>query len=190
MLSPPLSYPVPLLSLSIHLALLSTALPALVSSGEEDPLFNDDWDAATPLYPADSAELPPITLLVVAVGSNIIFDPSKEELAVADAVLAMSLAKSGESANGVPELSLLSLRTVDSPSRMTTPALTDAQSGGGEDAAKPKSSPLKTSESSLWTPPTGGMKRGLISRAMALCLGKEGVANEVLTGLQSFRSKQ
>jgi exosome complex component RRP42 len=147
-------------------------------------MFNDDWEAANPLYPAGSPELPPITLLVVGVGGNIIFDPSKEELAVADAVLAISLAKSRQLKDGAPEFSLLSLRTVDPPSRMTAPGLTDAQSAGGEEtASKIAQSP---SEGAVWAPPSGGMKRGLVSRAVGMCLGKEGVANEVLTGLQNF----
>lgn len=188
LLSPPLSYPVPLLSLTVHLALLSTALPALTSTGEEDPMFNDDWEAASPLYPASAPGLPPITLLVVVIGGNIIFDPSKEELAVADSVLAISLAKSGHHADGTPELSLLALRTVDPPSRMTAPGLTDAQSAGGEETATSKATQAG-SEGSVWTPPSGGTKRGLVSRAVNMCLGKDGVANEVLIGLQNFQKK-
>ncbi|KAI6892223.1 hypothetical protein KC334_g13526, partial [Hortaea werneckii] len=54
LLSQPLSYPLPLLSLTTHLALLSTRLPALVSERDEDPLFNDDWEASTFLYPKTS----------------------------------------------------------------------------------------------------------------------------------------
>ncbi|KAI7553241.1 hypothetical protein KC331_g1362 [Hortaea werneckii] len=116
LLSQPLSYPLPLLSLTTHLALLSTRLPALVSERDEDPLFNDDWEASTFLYPKTSPSTtstsssstappppPPITLLVVSVSSSaagdagqqqsttILFDPSREELAVADAVVAISL---------------------------------------------------------------------------------------------------
>ena len=125
-------------------------------------------------------------------GSNLIFDPSKEELAVADAVLALSLAKSGEGDEGAPALRLLALRTVDPPSRMTTPGLLDADNtaaGGGEDVPAAKSSPQPASEGSVWSPPVGGIKRGLVARAMAMCLGKDGVANEVLMGLQAFRDK-
>ena len=36
---------------------------------------------------------PPITLLVIVVGDNIIFDPSQEELAVAETALAVSVAE-------------------------------------------------------------------------------------------------
>ena len=55
LISPPLSYPLPLLSLTTHLALLATRLPKLTSEGDEDPMFDDDWDASTFLYPRDNA---------------------------------------------------------------------------------------------------------------------------------------
>ncbi|KAJ9648008.1 Exosome complex component rrp42 [Coniosporium tulheliwenetii] len=86
LLSSTFSYPLPLLSLTTHLALLSSRLPRLKSELDEDPLFDDDWDASNFLYPLASntptkstarADRPPITLLVIAVGQNIIFDPSK-----------------------------------------------------------------------------------------------------------------
>lgn len=37
---------------------------------------------------------PPVTLLVMSVQGNIIFDPSREELAVAEVVLAVSVGRS------------------------------------------------------------------------------------------------
>ncbi|KAI7592791.1 hypothetical protein D0869_02805 [Hortaea werneckii] len=143
LLSQPLSYPLPLLSLTTHLALLSTRLPALVSERDEDPLFNDDWEASTFLYPKPSpsnsaaapSPPPPITLLVVSVSSNsaageagqqqsttILFDPSREELAVADAVVAISL---GVLPTDLQKLSLLALRTIDPPSRLTAAGVPD-----------------------------------------------------------------
>jgi exosome complex component RRP42 len=69
LLSAPLSYPLPLLSLTTHLALQHTQLPALISEQDEDPLFNDDWEAAVPLY--TSGQKPPITLLLASVGPGI-----------------------------------------------------------------------------------------------------------------------
>ncbi|KAI7122735.1 hypothetical protein KC324_g18090, partial [Hortaea werneckii] len=132
-----------LLSLTTHLALLSTRLPALVSERDEDPLFNDDWEASTFLYPKPSpsnsaaapSPPPPITLLVVSVSSNsaageagqqqsttILFDPSREELAVADAVVAISL---GVLPTDLQKLSLLALRTIDPPSRLTAAGVPD-----------------------------------------------------------------
>ncbi|RMY46036.1 hypothetical protein D0863_15924 [Hortaea werneckii] len=167
LLSQPLSYPLPLLSLTTHLALLSTRLPALVSERDEDPLFNDDWEASTFLYPktppsnsssssssnAAQSPPPPITLLVVSISSStaageagqqqqsttILFDPSREELAVADAVVAISLgvsppsppppqassAQQASSSEPTPKLSLLALRTIDPPSRLTAAGVPD-----------------------------------------------------------------
>ncbi|KAI7197620.1 hypothetical protein KC352_g20562, partial [Hortaea werneckii] len=145
---------------TVHLALLSTRLPALVSERDEDPLFNDDWEASTFLYPkppsspsntsTPAPSPPPITLLVVSVSrtaggaggeaaeagdATILFDPSREELAVADAVVAISLgvlspSSSSSSAAAAssaqePRLSLLALRTIDPPSRLTAAGVPD-----------------------------------------------------------------
>ena len=82
----------------------------MVSQAEEDPLFDDDWDASLPLYPAASAavgDVPAITLLVTAVGENVFFDPTREEIAVADCVLAVSVDFDGR---------VVGLRTLESGS--------------------------------------------------------------------------
>ena len=89
-MTPPLSHPATLLTLTTYLALRNTFLPKLVSEAAEDPVFDDDWGNALPLYPVDKIP-PPITLLVVNVGENIFFDPTREELAVGDVVLAVSI---------------------------------------------------------------------------------------------------
>lgn len=164
LISPPLSYPLPLLSLTTHLALLATRLPRLVSEGDEDPFFDDDWDASTFLYKKDTpttagtktkaavtttatttASRPPITLLVMTVGNNILFDPTAEELAVANAVLAVSVGQvssssSSSASSSSTSLRLLAIRTIDPPSRLTAPG-----TPYNPDANKPKA-PL---------PPTG-----------------------------------
>src|SRR5436190_15829129 len=122
-------------------------------------MFDDDWGLAEYLYPrarvshanSDSSEpqpqlfRPPVTLLVVSVGENIIFDPSREEISVADAVLAVSIARS-ERATGEEEiggnLKLLSMRTIDPPSRMTNPGIPNSEHaatigfGLGEESAQ------------------------------------------------------
>ncbi|PUU74339.1 ribosomal protein S5 domain 2-type protein [Tuber borchii] len=90
LLTPPLSHPATLLTLTTYLALRNTFLPKLVSEAAEDPVFDDDWGNGLPLYPVDRIP-PPITLLVVNVGENIFFDPTREELAVGDVVLAVSI---------------------------------------------------------------------------------------------------
>lgn len=127
------SYPLPLLSLATHLALRSTRLPKLKSEGEEDPLVDDDWESSEYLYPRANAkgktvndektgltgrvlDTPPVTLLVMAVGENIIFDPSHSELAVADAVFAVSFALSGTSKD---RPRILAVRTIETPARDT-----------------------------------------------------------------------
>jgi len=208
LLSPPLSYPLPLLSLTTHLALLSTRLPALKSEGLEDPLFDDDWDAALPLYPrAGGAEgyvsRPPVTLLVMAVGQNIIFDPTREELAVAEAVLAVSLAGEGVGERGKAATSpgtgqersglrLLAIRTVDPPSRLTTRGVPDAENsatgggvGGGQGGVGGQGGIGGRGEKGVWYPPKGGMKRELIGRVLEMCLKRGGVGEEVLAGLEA-----
>jgi exosome complex component RRP42 len=96
------------MSLAVHLALRCTNLPRLVSAPDEDPHFDDDWNAALPLYPLETAELgdvPGITLLVAAVGTNIFFDPTREEMAVADCVVAVSVDYNGQ---------VVGLRTLES----------------------------------------------------------------------------
>ncbi|KAK2758276.1 hypothetical protein FQN54_004121 [Arachnomyces sp. PD_36] len=221
LLSPPLSYPLPLLSLATHLALLSTRLPRLKSEGEEDPLFDDDWDVAEYLYPRSSSHSkninnkqwfrPPITLLVISVGENIIFDPSREEIAVAEAVLAVSVGRSededGSAASGDNPLKLLSIRTVDPPSRMTHPGIPDSENaattsvgldsgagaggvvGAGGAGREDTGAALGGGDEvpGVWRPRRGGVKRSVISRMVKLVLEKGGVGDEVLEGLEGVR---
>ncbi|KAL8834672.1 MAG: hypothetical protein Q9176_007357 [Flavoplaca citrina] len=173
------SYPLPLLSLTTHLALLATKLPAPISRIDEDPLFNDDWDAAEPLYPSSGSEQtskPPFTLLVISVGDNIFFDPSREELAVADAVCAVTVGTvdatvfTGKRREGTPKLRLLSLRTIDPPARLAAAASTIE----GED------------DQGAWRPARGGMKRGTVGKMVKMVLEVGGVGEEVMTGLEGF----
>lgn len=216
LISPPLSYPLPLLSLTTHLALLATRLPRLVSEGDEDPFFDDDWDAATFLYAkegttnnaATSAKSrPPITLLVMTVGDNILFDPTAEELAVANAVLAVSVGQttpssssSSSSFSSSPSsLRLLAIRTIDPPSRLTAPG-----TRYDPDANKPKpatttaaatpSAPTAQKDAArlaseteevygVWRAPRGGAKVALLAAMTHKVLEKGGVADEVFAGL-------
>ncbi|EGE83531.1 hypothetical protein RJZ56_006177 [Blastomyces dermatitidis] len=240
LLSPPLSYPLPLLSLTTHLALLSTKLPRLISKDEEDPMFDDDWAAAEYLYPrrpsqpqkqqqhrkAASASAtntstsatphlhpfrPPVTLLVISVGDNIIFDPSREEIAVAEAVLAVSVGRdtstttttTTENQNGPPTsnpLKLLSIRTIDPPSRLTNPGIPNSENaatigfaagGAGQNETTSTSvamagAAVDTGEdvAGVWRPRRGGVKRGVVSRIVEMVLKKGGVGEEVMEGLE------
>ncbi|KAL9103391.1 MAG: hypothetical protein Q9163_001567 [Psora crenata] len=182
LLSPPATYPLPLLSLSTHLALLSTHLPSPISTGDEDPLFNDDWDAAEPLYQSTNGKQsdttrvskPPVTLLVVSVGDNIFFDPSREELAVADAVVAVTITSSSQSGAIV-----LAVRTVDAPSRLSpspAAALGKELELVGEDKE----------DEGEWKPRRGGVKRTMLAEIVRMCAKPGGIGEEVLGGLQRF----
>jgi exosome complex component RRP42 len=204
LLSQPLSYPLPLLSLTTHLALLSTRLPKLKSEADEDPLFDDDWEESVYLYSRTSREAhsrPPVTLLVMAVKDNIIFDPSKEELAVAEVVLAVSV---GERATGDAEegrmeidsersgrdLRVLAVRTIDPPSRLTHPGIPNTQNTatGGTAAAtvEQAASQRETTEGEgVWQPPRGGAQRKLIALMIQRVLEPGGVAEEVMDGLDA-----
>ena len=177
LLTAPNSYPLPLLSLATHLALVATRLPAPISRIDEDPLFNDDWDAALPLYDVSGPSRglrPPFTLLVISVGDNIFFDPSREELAVADAVCAVTVGSlSNYSSRGDiedPGLRLLSLRTIDPPARLAAAA----SATEGED------------DPGLWKPVRGGMKRAAIGKMVKMVLEPGGVGEEVMKGLEGF----
>ncbi|KAL1880012.1 hypothetical protein VTK73DRAFT_6402 [Phialemonium thermophilum] len=209
LISPPLSYPLPLLSLTTHLALSATRLPRLKSEGDEDPLFDDDWAASTYLYPRRQGNergvsRPPVTLLVMAVGNNIIFDPSKEELAVADVALAVSVGESADDINsdkdveqeamdvdgqrGPRALRLLSVRTVDPPSRLTPPGVpNEANAAYGTAALSQKQPEARTAETraveGVWKAPRGGAKPLVMAALIQKALEKGGVADEVLDGL-------
>jgi exosome complex component RRP42 len=200
LLSPPLSYPLPLLSLTSHLALLSTRLPRLKSEGDEDPLFDDDWDAAVHLYPPHGVR-PTVTLLIMSVGPNIIFDPTREELAVADAVLAISVAgvdatpdEEGDemvtdSSETKRSLKLVSIRTIDTPSRLTPPGVPDrlnTATGGAalESTAATVAALEGGKDKGVWTPPRGGVRRTVVKEMLRLTLEKGGVGEEVLDGLE------
>jgi len=187
LLSQPLSYPLPLLSITTHLALLSARIPRLLSEGDEDPLFDDDWEAAPYLYPFSpkNARLyhPTITLLITTVGTNIIFDPSAEELAVAEAVVAVSVGFQP----GSKALSILAIRTVDPPSKITHPGLpNDLNTATGAAVVSAEeiiAAREMSTDQGVWNPPRGGLSRALIGRITKAVLGPSGVAQEVMKGL-------
>ncbi|PWY72089.1 exoribonuclease family protein [Aspergillus eucalypticola CBS 122712] len=198
LLSQPLSYPLPLLSLTTHLALLSTKLPKLKSKGEEDPFFDDDWNAAEYLYPRSPSGprlsstkqvRPPVTLLVISVGDNVIFDPNREEIAVADTVLAVSVTQDSDSDG----LKLLSIRTVDPPSRLTQPGVSNSENvatlGSTAAAEEAAMTDPSTGEevAGVWRPRRGGVKRRTIAKMLKLVLQKGGVGEEVLEGLEGVQ---
>ncbi|KAL2107089.1 hypothetical protein VUR80DRAFT_5710 [Thermomyces stellatus] len=198
LISPPLSYPLPLLSLTTHLALLATRLPRLKSEGDEDPMFDDDWEASTYLYPRSGprgGHRPPITLLVVSIGGNIFFDPSGEELAVADVALAVSVAESPREENkdqkeGAMDvdsrraLRLLAMRSIDPPSRLTPPGIPNADNPATGTGAQAKKGPAKGEvPKGVWRAPVGGAKFSTIQLMIQQVLEAGGVADDVLNGI-------
>lgn len=147
---------------------------------------------------------------MISVGDNIIFDPSREEISVAEAVLAVSVARSGRSGQGNYEddnkksnnstnnLKLLALRTIDPPSRLTNPGIPNSENAatiGGPQAGGNSSSGGNTEDSAsstaftgeevpgVWKPRKGGVKRSVISRIVKMVLEKGGVGDEVMEGL-------
>ncbi|KAL5419399.1 hypothetical protein PMIN03_000588 [Paraphaeosphaeria minitans] len=192
LLSPPLSYPLALLSMTTHLALLTSRLPALKSDKDEDPLFDDDWDAAVFLYPKSKAnaseDKPPVIVLAMAVGPNIIFDPCMEELAVADAVLAIACANATASSS---RARIVSVRTIDPPSHLTPPGVPNSMNSATGGTVPASSAEALTqrelfANSGVWTPPRGGMKRGLISQVVKMVVEEGGVAEEVISALHAI----
>ncbi|EHY60338.1 Exosome complex component rrp42 [Exophiala dermatitidis] len=185
------SYPLPLLSMATHLALRDTRVPKLKSEGEEDPVADDDWMASTYLYPRKSTgtnaggsagatvSRPPVILLVVVVGENAIFDPSREELAVADGLVAVSVATSSSSSGGgerqeEENYRVLAVRMIDTPARDTmkgVPRSGEAQEG--------------VDVPGVWRPRVGGIKRSLL-KAVIKAVVVDGVARDVMTGLDGF----
>lgn len=162
-------------------------------------MFDDDWEASAFLYPREGAATgsrPPVTLLVVAVGDNIIFDPAKEELAVAESALAVSVSevrgeKTGEDMDldSGRSLRLLSLRTIDPPSRLTPPGVpnsaspaTNGAAGAAEQRKRPR--PDGRPEEGLWKAPLGGTRFAVLDGIIQAVLEKGGVAHEVLDGLE------
>lgn len=109
---------------------------------------------------------------------NIFFDPSREELAVADAVLAVTVGASFSPSSTTPHLNLLAVRTIDPPSRLSASAAEVGQQvgsvgiGGGDEG--------------VWKPQRGGMKRGTLARMVRMCVEGGGVGEEVLGGLGEF----
>lgn len=178
--------------MTTHLALLTTHLPALKSEQDEDPLFDDDWDAAVPLYPKSAGNVPtdkpPVVILAMAVGPNIIFDPCKEELAVADAVLAVACTNSSSSSTGAR---IVSIRTVDPPSHLSAPGIPNSMNSATGGTAPSSSADALTQRellaaSGVWTPPRGGMKRNLISQVTKMVVEDGGVAEEVIGALAAI----
>jgi exosome complex component RRP42 len=144
----------------------------------------------------------------MAVANNILFDPSKEELAVADAALAVSVTSStrsdenddgdGDDSMDVREkkgrnLRLLSIRTVDPPSRLTPPGVANSSnaaygvaSNGNGKAAEGKTAVAEGEAvvEGVWRAPRGGAKRAVMAALVQKALERGGVVDEVFDALE------
>lgn len=154
----------------------------------------------------------------MSVADNIIFDPTREELAVAEFVLAISVvatpsargdAGKATSSKGRDEgskegkdgprraLRLVSMRTIDPPSRLTPPGVPDylnVNASVGQIPSTPVSAGKaqqvaagRTDTEGVWVPPKGGVKRGVIKKMMEMVIREGGVADEVLDGLEGVK---
>lgn len=116
-----------------------------------------------------------------------IFDPSREEIAVADAVLAISVTRDDTSEG----LKLLSIRTIDPPSRLTQPGIPNSENVNMLGAAVLSDDPAVNQSvgqeevPGVWRPRRGGVKRSVIAGMIKTVLKKGGVGEEVLEGLES-----
>ena len=164
-------------------------------------MFDDDWEASTYLYPRSrdaAGPRPPITLLVVSIGGNIFFDPSGEELAVADVALAVSVAESPreegrDKKGGAMEvdsrhaLRLLAMRSIDPPSRLTPPGIPNADNPATGTGAQLRKGPAKgEAPKGVWRAPVGGAKFSTIQLMVQQVLEAGGVADDVLNGIDGI----
>lgn len=172
------SYPLPLLSMAIHLALRDTRIPRLKSEGEEDPLADDDWEASVYLYAkpgktkALASGVPPVTLLLMVVGENVVFDPTGTELVVADGVFAVSVTKP-TTTKSTDVVSVLAVRMLETSARDTFKGVPRAEGGNEWDVVP-----------GVWKPKVGGVKRGVFSSVVRAVLGS--VGKEVVGSLEAF----
>jgi exosome complex component RRP42 len=140
----------------------------------------------------------------MAVGNNIIFDPSKEELAVADVALAVSVtgsspshdAETGTGEAAGRNLRLLSIRTIDPPSRLTPPGIANAANAaygasngtaGTQKMAEARAAETEAVEG-VWRAPRGGAKRMVLGALVQKVLERGGVVDEVLDALEGVDS--
>lgn len=110
--------------------------------------------------------------MVASVGSNIFFDPSREELAVADAVAVLTITSTQGGGTKV-----VAIRSIDSPANFST-----ASDLAGAEKAQ------NTSEDSegVWRPKRGGMTLDVVRDMVQLSSKLGGVGDEILAVLEAF----
>lgn len=127
----------------------------------------------------------------MSVNSNIIFDPSRDELAVADSVLAISCTSSSSSDTNAP-LKMLAIRTIDPPSRLTGAGVPDAMNttAGPTTLTVAEAMALREKDQgqTVWRPPRGGVKRSIVSEMIKMVVEKGGVGREVMDALAAVET--
>ena len=126
----------------------------------------------------------------MSVGAEtILFDPTKEELAVADAVLAISVTESHDNT-----LKVVALRTIDPPSRLTSSGIPNTLNTTSSSQQQQSLSPAdvlalreKDQAQSVWRPPRGGVSRALVARMIKGVVERGGVGEEVMEGLANVQ---
>lgn len=127
-----------------------------------------------------------------------IFDPTREEIAVADAVLAVSIGREQDIENTDANLKLLSIRTIDPPSRLTQHGVPDSENAatlaalaagpnagaGGNHVVETSFTGTDEEVPGVWKPRRGGVSRSVISKIIKMVLAKGGVGDEVMEGLE------
>ena len=84
------------------------------------------------------------------------------------------------------ELRLLSIRTIDPPSRLTPPGVPNVlNTATGGSAALSIQNSENIEMEGVWQPPRGGAKRKTIAAIIRKVLDPGGVAKEVLDGLDA-----
>lgn len=111
---------------------------------------------------------------MIVVGQNTIFDPSREELAVADTILAISLGNVLSD-----DLHILSMRMLDTSARDT---FAGVPATGQEVLEKVAREGGEVAEG-VWVPRRGGVKRAALKEVMRSVVE---VAKEVVEGLEGF----
>lgn len=133
-------------------------------------------------------------MLAVTVGPNVFFDPSREEIAVADVVLSLTFAAAASSSPAPLSttgkgpmrstqaeqrhggVKLLAIRMVEPPGRRMTTALGAAEAIEGPDEGG----------GGVWKKRAGGVRREVVRRVVDLVVSKGGVGEEVLAGLEGW----
>ena len=131
---------------------------------------------------------------------TIVFDPTRDEVAVADGLLAVSVAP--RAADPTRRLRLVAMRTLDAPARLSAAGIPDAvnpAAGGVTEAtaaavaadadrvrAAKQTAEKAVAAGAVWTPLRGGIAPDTVARVLDDATRPAGVGHDVLQGLAKF----